>query len=141
MIHGIFNFISLNTQINTKHIWNYDIPSSRTFTFQILFHNKIETDENLIIIGFSFPSTSILCKLDQESSINLFFQRSLSTRILNQFFSLVGKSTVHNNIYHILVTYLGIHYFYYQQQLAYKESSSLRQSKFSFENISQLHSC
>jgi hypothetical protein len=56
-----------------KTIWSLDIQPSKSLLVWRLMHNKIPTDENLMLRGCAIPSICSLCSKKVESSFHLFF--------------------------------------------------------------------
>jgi ribonuclease HI len=61
-----------------KLIWNPAIPPSRSFMAWRLMHEKMPTDENLILRGCALPS---MCNRSVESSFHLFFACSYAIKL------------------------------------------------------------
>ncbi|GAU37904.1 hypothetical protein TSUD_163410 [Trifolium subterraneum] len=57
-----------------KLIWNPDIPPSKSCLAWRLMHNKVPTDENLMLRGCALPSMCSLCNKNVESSFHIFFE-------------------------------------------------------------------
>ncbi|GAU22346.1 hypothetical protein TSUD_106740 [Trifolium subterraneum] len=57
-----------------KLIWNPDIPPSKSCLAWSLMHNKVPTDENLMLRGCALPSMCSLCNKNVESSFHIFFE-------------------------------------------------------------------
>ncbi|CAJ2637539.1 unnamed protein product [Trifolium pratense] len=57
-----------------KYIWSCDIPPSKSILVWRLMHEKVPTDENLMIRGCSIPSMCNLCNRHVESSFHIFFE-------------------------------------------------------------------
>ncbi|XP_058776812.1 uncharacterized protein LOC131651161 [Vicia villosa] len=65
--------------------WDIDTPPAHSMIVWRFIHNKLPTDENLRIKGFSFPSLCSLCNTCSESSPHLFFECSFVRKIWNWF--------------------------------------------------------
>jgi hypothetical protein len=57
-----------------KHIWNKDIPPSKSLLAWRVIHDRLPTDEKLQQRGCSIPSMCSLCSSCVESSFHLFFE-------------------------------------------------------------------
>ncbi|GAU31405.1 hypothetical protein TSUD_370540 [Trifolium subterraneum] len=66
-------------------IWNTDIPPSKSFLVWRLMHNKVPTDENLMVRGCNMPSMCSICKCHVESTFHIFFECSFATRTWSWF--------------------------------------------------------
>lgn len=53
--------------------WDIDSTPSHSMVVWRLMHNKIPTDENMTLRGFSFPSKFSLCDSNEENCTHLFF--------------------------------------------------------------------
>jgi len=62
-------------------IWNIAIPPSKSFMVWRSLHNKLPTDENLILRGCQFPSMCSLCSVNIETTTHFlmecYFARTL----------------------------------------------------------------
>jgi hypothetical protein len=56
-----------------KSIWSPDIQPSKSLLVWRLMHNKVPTDDNLLLRGCALPSMCSLCCKHVESSFHLFF--------------------------------------------------------------------
>jgi ribonuclease HI len=65
----------------TKFVWSSDIPPSRSFMVWRLMHDKMPTDENLMIRGCAIPSMCNLCNKQEETTFHIFFQCDLAVKI------------------------------------------------------------
>jgi len=65
----------------TKSIWSPDIPPSKSILAWRLMHNKVSTDDQLNLRGFSITSMCSCCSEAQETSFHLFFQCKHAIRI------------------------------------------------------------
>ncbi|CAJ2666577.1 unnamed protein product [Trifolium pratense] len=57
-----------------KLIWNCDIPPSKSFFVWRLMHEKVPTEENLMIRGCAIPYMCNFCCRHVESSFHIFFE-------------------------------------------------------------------
>ncbi|CAJ2666578.1 unnamed protein product [Trifolium pratense] len=57
-----------------KLIWNCDIPPSKSFFLWRLMHEKVPTEENLMIRGCAIPYMCNFCCRHVESSFHIFFE-------------------------------------------------------------------
>ncbi|MCH82427.1 ribonuclease H protein, partial [Trifolium medium] len=73
-----------------KTIWSKDIPPSKSLVAWRLMHDKLPTDENLLLRGCSLPSMCSLCRKHGESSFHLFFQCPFAINIWTWFSSIIG---------------------------------------------------
>jgi ribonuclease HI len=64
-----------------KLIWIPDIPPSKALLVWRLMHQKVPTDENLMIRGCSIPSMCNLCSCHSESSFHLFFECAFAVKL------------------------------------------------------------
>ncbi|GAU28980.1 hypothetical protein TSUD_391800 [Trifolium subterraneum] len=64
-----------------KIIWSPDIPPSKSFLAWRLMHDKVPTDENLILRGCSIVSMCNLCNKHVESSFHILFECEYDVRI------------------------------------------------------------
>lgn len=48
--------------------WNCSIPPSHSMLVWSYIHNKIPTDDNMLVCGFLLPSMCSVCKTSQESA-------------------------------------------------------------------------
>jgi ribonuclease HI len=64
-----------------KLIWNQAIPPSKSLMVWRLMHQKMPTDENLMIRGCALPSMCNLCNSHIESSFHIFFECSFAIRL------------------------------------------------------------
>jgi len=55
-----------------KSLWSHDIPPTKSLLVWRIMHNKVPTDENLMLRGIQSPSICSSCKMQCES-IHLFF--------------------------------------------------------------------
>jgi len=74
-----------------KIIWNSDIPPSKSLFVWRLMHEKVPTDENLIIRGCNIPSMCSLGCANTENSMHLFFQCPFSVRLWSWFAGALNK--------------------------------------------------
>lgn len=74
----------------TKYIWSKDIPPSKSFLAWRLMHDKMATDENLMVRGCSIPSMCSLCKQGTENSFHLFFQCTFAINLWKWFASILN---------------------------------------------------
>lgn len=54
--------------------WNNNVPPSHSMPVWRYFHNKMPTDDTMLIRGFLFPSMCSVCKATQESTHHVFFE-------------------------------------------------------------------
>jgi hypothetical protein len=66
-------------------IWNPDIPPSKSCLAWRLMHNKVPTDENLMLRGCALPSMCSLCNKNVESSFHIFFECEFAIKIWSWF--------------------------------------------------------
>ncbi|XP_058749874.1 uncharacterized protein LOC131622872 [Vicia villosa] len=78
--------------------WDIDSPPSHSMLVWRLMHNKVPTDDNLQLRGFSFPSVCSLCLSSTESSKHLFFDCSYVRHIWNWLDSIMLLSFSINGI-------------------------------------------
>jgi hypothetical protein len=64
-----------------KLIWNPAIPPSKSLMVWRLMHEKMPTDENLMIRGCAIPSMCNLCNCHVESSFHIFFQCKFAIKL------------------------------------------------------------
>jgi hypothetical protein len=64
-----------------KSIWSPDIQPSKSLFVWRLMHNKVPTDENLMIRGCALPSMCSLCNKQVESSFHIFFECEFAVKI------------------------------------------------------------
>ncbi|CAJ2652437.1 unnamed protein product [Trifolium pratense] len=64
-----------------KIIWSPDIPPSKSLLVWRLMHDKVPTDENLMLRGCSFPSMCNLCNNHVESSFHIFFECEFAIKL------------------------------------------------------------
>ncbi|GAU43411.1 hypothetical protein TSUD_398880 [Trifolium subterraneum] len=64
-----------------KLIWNPDIPPSKSLLVWRLMHNKIPTDDNLMLRGCELPSMCSLC----SKNVEFLFTFSLNVFMLSTF--------------------------------------------------------
>jgi hypothetical protein len=64
-----------------KTIWSNDIQPSKSLFIWRLMHNKVPTDENLMVRGCALPSMCSLCSLNVESSFHLFFECEFAVKL------------------------------------------------------------
>jgi ribonuclease HI len=65
----------------TKCVWSPDIPPSKSLMVWRLMHDKMPTDENLMLQGCSITSMCNLCNKHSESSLHLFFQCDFAVKL------------------------------------------------------------
>ncbi|XP_058732705.1 uncharacterized protein LOC131604270 [Vicia villosa] len=63
--------------------WDTDVAPAHSMVCWRLLHNKLPTDDNLKIRGFSFPFVCSLCCGHMESSTHLFFECQFAKSIWN----------------------------------------------------------
>jgi hypothetical protein len=64
-----------------KSIWSPDIPPSKSLMVWRLMHEKVPTDENLLIRGCQFPSMCNFCCKNVESSFHIFFECEFAIKL------------------------------------------------------------
>jgi ribonuclease HI len=64
-----------------KHIWQADIPPSKSLMVWRLMHGKMPTDENLMARGCAIPSICNLCNNHVETSFHLFFECPFAVKL------------------------------------------------------------
>ncbi|XP_058741922.1 uncharacterized protein LOC131614340 [Vicia villosa] len=69
--------------------WDIDSAPSHSMVTWRLMHNKIPTDENMTLRGFSFPSKCSLCDSNEEKSTHLFFDCFFAVKIWSWFSSIL----------------------------------------------------
>jgi hypothetical protein len=65
----------------TKIVWSSDIPPSKSLMVWRLMHDKMPTDENLMIRGCTIPSMCSLCNKQVETTFHIFFQCDLAIKL------------------------------------------------------------
>jgi len=55
-------------------------------------HNKVPTDENLMLRSLCLPSMCSICSMQAESSFHLFFQCPLAVRLWSWFASSIDMT-------------------------------------------------
>lgn len=74
-----------NQQLQTLHwvkcIWSKDIPPARSLFAWRFMHNKVPTDENLMLRDCNIPSLCSICFKSSETSFHLFFECYLATKL------------------------------------------------------------
>lgn len=68
-----------------KKIWSKDIPPSKSLLCWRLMHNRIPTDDNLVLRGCSLASMCSNCNKYVETSFHLFFECSFAKYLWNWF--------------------------------------------------------
>lgn len=58
----------------SKFIWNKDIPPTKSLICWRLMHQRLPTDENLMIRGCSLASICSNCNMEAENSFHVFFE-------------------------------------------------------------------
>jgi ribonuclease HI len=81
-----------------KLLWSKDIPPSKSLVAWRLMHNKLPTDENLILRGCNMPSVCNLCFKEGETSFHLFFQCPYAICIWNWFAGIVNLNLHFNYV-------------------------------------------
>ncbi|XP_058770393.1 uncharacterized protein LOC131644024 [Vicia villosa] len=66
-----------------KLIWNAFIPASNSLLFWRLLHNKVPTDDNLMMRGIQLPSICNLCSATSKTAEHLFFSCPFVVRLWN----------------------------------------------------------
>jgi hypothetical protein len=64
-----------------KLIWSADIPPSKSLFVWRLMHDKVPTDEQLLLRGCCIPSMCSLCNKFAESTIHLFFECEFANKL------------------------------------------------------------
>jgi hypothetical protein len=64
-----------------KLIWNPAIPPSKSLMVWRLMHQKMPTDENLMVRGCAIPSMCNLCNCHVETSFHIFFECSFAIKL------------------------------------------------------------
>jgi len=64
-------------------IWSKGIPPAKSLFVWRFMHNKVPTDENLMIRGCNIPSMCSLCLKSSENSFHLFFECQFATTLWN----------------------------------------------------------
>ncbi|GAU22700.1 hypothetical protein TSUD_138230 [Trifolium subterraneum] len=64
-----------------KTIWSPDIPPSKSLLAWRLMHDKVPTDDNLILRGCSIVSMCSLCNKHVESSFHIFFDCEFAIKL------------------------------------------------------------
>jgi ribonuclease HI len=70
-----------------KSIWSSDIQPSKSLFVWKLMHNKVPTDENLMLRGCALPSMCSLCNKQGESTFHIFFECEFAVKIWSWFAS------------------------------------------------------
>jgi len=81
-----------------KAKWSPDIPPSKSFLAWRLMHNKVPTDENLMLRGSYLPSMCSSCHSCSETSFHLFFECSFAIRMWTWLASILNKSLHFNSL-------------------------------------------
>ncbi|KAK2444753.1 hypothetical protein QL285_015757 [Trifolium repens] len=68
-----------------KSIWSPDIQPSKSLFVWRLMHNKVPTDENLMLKGCALPFICCFCKKHGESSFHMFFDCEFAIKIWSWF--------------------------------------------------------
>lgn len=64
-------------------IWCKEIPPARSLFVWRFMHNKVPTDENLMLRGCNIPSMCNLCLHSSETDFHLFFKCPYATKLWN----------------------------------------------------------
>ncbi|MCH86122.1 ribonuclease H protein, partial [Trifolium medium] len=64
-----------------KVIWSPDIPPSKSLLVWRLMHNKVPTDDNLMLRGCELPSMCSICSKTVESSFHIFFECAYAVKL------------------------------------------------------------
>jgi hypothetical protein len=75
-----------------KLIWNADVPPSKSILVWRLMHQKVPTDENLMLRGCQILSICNLCLNTVESSFHLFFACPYAIRIWSWFATAINSA-------------------------------------------------
>ena len=87
----LFHTSSHSQHINwAKSIWHIMIPPSKSLLVWRLFHNKLPTDDNLILRGCYIPSVCSLCCSTQETSQHLFLDCPFAVQLWSWFVSILN---------------------------------------------------
>jgi ribonuclease HI len=81
-----------------KTIWSIDIPPSKSLVSWRLMHDKLPTDDNLMLRGCLLPSVCSLCFQQVETSFHLFFDCVFAVNIWNWFSEIIGLNLNFNSI-------------------------------------------
>jgi len=73
-----------------KLIWNISISPFKSLLFWRLLHNKLPTDENLMLGGMVIPSCCSLCYKKEENTNHLFFDCDYASNIWRWMASSIG---------------------------------------------------
>jgi ribonuclease HI len=65
----------------TKFVWSPDIPPSKSLMAWRLMHDKMPTDENLILRGCIITSMCNLCHKHVETTFHMFFQCEFAVKL------------------------------------------------------------
>ncbi|CAI8601164.1 unnamed protein product [Vicia faba] len=94
-----FDFVQCHCQrVSWQYfMWNTFIPPSQSLLVWRLLYNKIQTNDNLTLRGFSFPSVCDLGHSHRETSFHLFFECPLVKNYWNWLKNLLEtRIIVHN---------------------------------------------
>jgi len=80
-----------------KGLWSPDIPPSKSLTTWRLMHNKLPTDDNLVLRGCNLPSTCSSCHAYAKTTFHLFFECSFALKMWSWLASLLNKSLIFNS--------------------------------------------
>ncbi|XP_058749517.1 uncharacterized protein LOC131622496 [Vicia villosa] len=78
--------------------WDSDAAPAHSMFCWRLLHNKISTDDNLRLRGFSFPSKCSLCCAHSESTLHLFFECQYARNIWTWLSDFISSPTPINSI-------------------------------------------
>jgi len=84
-----------------KEVWCTNIPPSKSLMTWRLIHNKLPTDDNLLLIGCNLPSMCSSCQSFTENTFHLFFECSFATQMWNWLASLINKHLQFNSSHDI----------------------------------------
>ena len=75
-----------------KSVWSPDIPPSLSLLIWRLMHNKMPTDDNLMLRGSSLPSMCSSCQSCVETTTHLFFHCSFALKLWSWLAGILNKS-------------------------------------------------
>ncbi|XP_058783572.1 uncharacterized protein LOC131658278 [Vicia villosa] len=78
--------------------WDKDSPPSQSMMVWRYIHNKLPTDDNLLLRGFSFPSQCSFCKVCWETSSRIFFGCSFVISMWNCLINMMGLNRLITNV-------------------------------------------
>jgi hypothetical protein len=81
-----------------KSTWSPDIHPSLSFLIWRLMHDKMPTDENLMLRGSSMPSMCSSCQCCAETTTHLFFDCTFALKLWSWLAGILNKSLQFNSM-------------------------------------------